>query len=59
MYEKHGYEDHFSDEFRFCNDGHYYKGFYTVENRNYIKALNSTCGIVHDPNCPCFKDKSK
>lgn len=52
MYEKHSDDGDFSDVFRFYDDGHYYKCFYTLRER-YHRNSYSSSGIVHDPNCPC------
>ena len=56
MYEKYPYDNNFSDEFRFYNEGHYYKCFLTVFDRN-TQHTHSLSGIVHDPNCPCKQNK--
>ena len=56
MYEKHCYDHSFSDVFRFYNEGHYYKCFFTVFGRN-TQHTYSLSGIVHDPNCPCKQNK--
>lgn len=56
MYEKHCYDNHFSDVFRFYDEGHYYKCFLTVFGQNTRYAYSSS-GIVHDPNCPCKQNK--
>ena len=56
MYEKHCYDNYFSDVFRFYDEGHYYKCFLTVFSRN-TKHTYSLSGIVHDPNCPCKQNK--
>ena len=56
MYEKHCYDNNFSDVFRFYNEGHYYKCFLTVFDRN-TQHTHSLSGIVHDPNCPCKQNK--
>ena len=52
VYEKYPYDNNFSDEFRFYNEGHYYKCFLTVFDRN-TQHTHRLSGIVHDPNCPC------
>ena len=56
MYEKHCYDNYFSDVFRFYDEGHYYKCFLTVFDRN-TQHTHSLSGIVHDPNCPCKQNK--
>ena len=56
MYEKHCYDHDFSDVFRFYDEGHYYKCFFTVFVQN-TRYLHSSSGIVHDPNCPCKQNK--
>ena len=56
IYEKHRYDHYFSDVFRFYDEGHYYKCFFTVFSRN-TKHTYSLSGIVHDPNCPCKQNK--
>ena len=56
MYEKHCYDHYFSDVFRFYDEGHYYKCFLTVFDRN-TQHTHSLSGIVHDPNCPCKQNK--
>ena len=56
VYEKYPYDNNFSDEFRFYNEGHYYKCFLTVFDRN-TQHTHSLSGIVHDPNCPCKQNK--
>ena len=56
MYEKYPYDNYFSDVFRFYNEGHYYKCFFTVFARN-TQHPHSLSGIVHDPNCPCKQNK--
>ena len=56
VYEKYPYDNNFSDEFRFYNEGHYYKCFLTVSDQN-TQYPHSSSGIVHDPNCPCKQNK--
>lgn len=56
VYEKYPYDNNFSDEFRFYNEGHYYKCFLTVVDKN-TRYPHSSSGIVHDPNCPCKQNK--
>ena len=56
MYEKHCYDNYFSDVSRFYDEGHYYKCFFTVFSRN-TKHTYSLSGIVHDPNCHCKQNK--
>lgn len=56
MYEKYCYDHDFSDVFRFYDEGHYYKCFFTVFNQN-TRYSHSSSGIVHDPNCPCKQNK--
>lgn len=56
VYEKYPYDNNFSDVFRFYNEGHYYKCFFTVFGRN-TQHTYSLSGIVHDPNCPCKQNK--
>ena len=56
VYEKYPYDNNFSDEFRFYNEGHYYKCFLTVVGKN-TRYPRSSSGIVHDPNCPCKQNK--
>ena len=56
VYEKYPYDNNFSDEFRFYNEGHYYKCFLTVSGQN-TRYPHSSSGIVHDPNCPCKQNK--
>ena len=51
VYKKYPYDNNFSDVFRFYNECHYYKCFFTVFNRN-TQHPHSLSGIVHDPNCP-------
>lgn len=56
MYEKHYYDNDFSDVFRFYDEGHYYKCFLTTVDQN-TRYTHSLSGIVHDPNCPCKQNK--
>ena len=56
MYEKHYYDNDFSDVFRFYDEGHYYKCFLTTVDQN-TRYAHSSSGIVHDPNCPCKQNK--
>ena len=56
VYEKHSCDNNFSDVCRFYNEGHYYKCFLTVFDRN-TQHTHSLSGIVHDPNCPCKQNK--
>ena len=56
VYEKYPYDNNFSDVFRFYNEGHYYKCFFTVFSRN-TRHTYSLSGIVHDPTCPCKQNK--
>lgn len=56
MYEKHRYDNYFSDVFRFYDEGHYYKCFLTVSDKN-TRYPHSSSGIVHDINCPCKQNK--
>lgn len=56
MYERNELKTNFNDIIRFYDQGHYYKGFYTVY-RQGTRRQTSTAGIVHDPNCPCSKNK--
>ena len=56
VYEKYPYDNNFSDVFRFYNEGHYYKCFFTVFDRK-TRYCHSLSGIVHDPNCPCKQNK--
>ena len=57
MYEKHCYDHSFSDVFRFYDEGHYYKCFLTIFGQNPRYPHSSSSGIVHDPNCPCKRNK--
>ena len=57
VYEKYPYDNNFSDEFRFYNEGHYYKCFLTIFGQNPRYPHSSSSGIVHDPNCPCKRNK--
>ena len=54
--EKYPYDNDFSDVFRFYNEGHYYKCFLTVSDKN-TRYPHSSSGIVHDTNCPCKQNK--
>ena len=56
MYEKHCYDNYFSDVSRFYDEGHYYRCFLTVVGKN-TRYPHSSSGIVHDPNCPCKQNK--
>ena len=56
VYKKYPSDNKFSDVFRFYNEGHYYKCFFTVFGRN-TQHTYSLSGIVHDPNCPCKQNK--
>lgn len=56
MYKRHIDDICYSDVIRFYDQGHYYKGFYSVRCTKYSRE---SAGIVHNPNCPCFKDKLK
>lgn len=52
--KKHRSSYQFDDTFRFYDNGHYYKAFYSVYSHS-GQCGHSSCGIVHDPDCPCHK----
>lgn len=54
LYMKHRSSYQFDDTFRFYDNGHYYKAFYSVYEHT-GRCGHSSCGIVHDPDCPCHK----
>ena len=54
LYMKHRSSYRFNDTFRFYDNGHYYKAFYSVYSHT-GQCGHSSCGIVHDPDCPCHK----
>lgn len=56
MYERNKLKTNFNDIIRFYDQGHYYKGFYTVYCQG-TRRQTFTAGIVHDFNCPCSKNK--